>query len=114
MCGVVVVVCGRYDPQVIRRVFRWTWHYLRRAASADFTCAIRCLAREVEKTGTGLSVSPPLLYTSGPKTTIRPTAELTLLHVGHPQLSGLALFTSVRVGKDGHPFKIRSTCSSAT
>ena len=45
---------------------------------------------------------------------IRPTAELTLLHVGHPQLSGLALFTSVRVGKDGLPFKIRSTCSSAT
>ena len=113
MCG-FVIACGRCDPQVIRRVSGWTWHYLRRAASADFTCATRCLAREVEETGTGLCVSPPLLYMSAPRTTTRPTAERTLLHVGHPQPFGSALFTHVRVGKDGHPFKIRSMCSSAT
>jgi hypothetical protein len=44
---------------------------------------------------------------------IRPTAELTLLHVG-PQLSGSALFTQVGMGKAGHPFKVHPTCSAAT
>jgi hypothetical protein len=86
MCG-FVVACRRYDPQVMRHVSGWAWHYLRRTALADFTCAIRCFARELEKTGTGPCVSPSLLYMSGPRTTIRPTAELTLLHVDHPQPS---------------------------
>jgi exopolysaccharide biosynthesis polyprenyl glycosylphosphotransferase len=91
-----------------------------------------------------LCVSPALLDVAGPRTTIRPTAGLTLLHVDHPQLSGLrlvvkdlfdrcvaaaallllfplltllgltiwlsdrgpALFTQVRVGKDGRAFRI--------
>ncbi len=105
---------------------------------------LRSLAWELEKTGTDLCVSPALLDVAGPRTTIRPTAGLTLLHVDHPQLSGSrlvlkglfdrsvaaaalimlapvmavlvvaiwlsdggpALFTQVRVGKDGHSFKI--------
>jgi exopolysaccharide biosynthesis polyprenyl glycosylphosphotransferase len=42
----------------------------------------------LEKTGTDLCVAPALLDVAGPRTTIRPTAGLTLLHVDHPQLSG--------------------------
>jgi len=105
---------------------------------------LRSLAWELEKTGTDLCVSPALLDVAGPRTTIRPTAGLTLLHVDHPQLSGLrlvlkglfdrcaaaaalvmlapvmvalavavwlhdrgpALFTQVRVGKDGNSFRM--------
>ena len=105
---------------------------------------LRSLAWELEKTGTDLCVSPALLDVAGPRTTIRPTAGLTLLHVDHPQLSGFrlvlkglfdrcaaaaalimlapvmgalaaaiwlhdrgpALFTQIRVGKDGHAFRL--------
>jgi exopolysaccharide biosynthesis polyprenyl glycosylphosphotransferase len=105
---------------------------------------LRRLAWELEKTGTDLCVSPALLDVAGPRTTVRPTAGLTLLHVDHPRLSGLrlilktlfdrcvaaaallllspllavfcaaiwlhdrgpALFTQVRVGKDGHVFRL--------
>jgi exopolysaccharide biosynthesis polyprenyl glycosylphosphotransferase len=49
---------------------------------------LRQLAWELEKTGTDLYVAPALLDVAGPRTTVRPTAGLTLLHVGHPQLSG--------------------------
>ena len=52
---------------------------------------LRRLAWELEKTGTDLCVSPALLDVAGPRTTIRPTAGLTLLHVDHPQLSGFRL-----------------------
>ena len=105
---------------------------------------LRTLAWELEKTGTDLCVAPALLDVAGPRTTVRQTAGLTLLHVDHPQLSGPrqvvkdlfdrgaaalalvflspvmiavalavrlsdpgpALFTQIRVGKDGRPFKI--------
>jgi exopolysaccharide biosynthesis polyprenyl glycosylphosphotransferase len=105
---------------------------------------LRQLAWQLEKTGTDLCVAPALLDVAGPRTTIRPTAGLTLLHVDHPQLSGPrqvlkdlfdrcaaavalillsplmlalavmirwsdsgpALFTQIRVGKDGELFKI--------
>lgn len=105
---------------------------------------LRSLAWELEKSGTDLCVSPALLDVAGPRTTIRPTAGLTLVHVDHPQLSGFrliakdlfdrsvaatalialfpllavlgltiwlhdrgpALFTQIRVGKDGRVFKI--------
>lgn len=105
---------------------------------------LRTLAWELEKTGTDLYVAPALLDVAGPRTTIRPTAGLTLLHVDHPQLSGPgqvlkdlfdrsvaalvllmlsplmlaialairltdkgpALFRQIRVGKDGHQFRI--------
>ena len=105
---------------------------------------LRSLAWELEKTGTDLCVSPALLDVAGPRTTIRPTAGLTLLHVDHPQLSGArlvikglfdrcaagialivlspllmllaltirlsdrgpALFTQIRVGRDGRAFRI--------
>jgi exopolysaccharide biosynthesis polyprenyl glycosylphosphotransferase len=49
---------------------------------------LRTLAWELEKTGTDLCVAPALLDVAGPRTTVRPTAGLTLLHVDHPQLSG--------------------------
>ncbi|TVZ02030.1 sugar transferase [Trebonia kvetii] len=49
---------------------------------------LRTLAWELEKTGTDLCVAPALLDVAGPRTTIRATAGLTLLHVDHPQLSG--------------------------
>jgi len=52
---------------------------------------LRSLAWELQKTGTDLCVSPALLDVAGPRTTIRPTAGLTLLHVDHPQLSGTRL-----------------------
>jgi lipopolysaccharide/colanic/teichoic acid biosynthesis glycosyltransferase len=61
---------------------------------------LRTLAWELEKTGTDLYVAPALLDVAGPRTTIRPAAGLTLLHVDHPQL------TQTRVGKDGKPFRI--------
>ena len=105
---------------------------------------LRSLAWELEKTGTDLCVAPSLLDVAGPRTTIRPTAGLTLLHVDHPRLAGFrlvlkglfdrcaaammlimlapvmsalavaiwlhdrgpALFTQVRVGKNGHAFRI--------
>jgi exopolysaccharide biosynthesis polyprenyl glycosylphosphotransferase len=49
---------------------------------------LRTLAWELEKTSTDLCVAPALIDVAGPRTTIRPTAGLTLLHVDHPQLSG--------------------------
>ena len=52
---------------------------------------LRTLAWALEKTGTDLCVSPALLDVAGPRTTIRPTAGLTLLHVDHPQLTGMRL-----------------------
>lgn len=52
---------------------------------------LRGLAWELEKTGTDLCVSPALLDVAGPRTTIRSTAGLTLLHVDHPQLTGVRL-----------------------
>jgi len=52
---------------------------------------LRGLAWDLEKTGTGLCVSPALLDVAGPRTTIRQTAGLTLLHVDHPQLGGIRL-----------------------
>ncbi len=52
---------------------------------------LRSLAWELEKTGTDLCVAPSLLDVAGPRTTIRPTAGLTLLHVDHPQLGGVRL-----------------------
>jgi exopolysaccharide biosynthesis polyprenyl glycosylphosphotransferase len=105
---------------------------------------LRQLAWDLEKTGTDLCVAPALLDVAGPRTTIRPIAGLTLLHVDHPQLSGArrvlkgifdrvvalialillsplfaalavvirlsdngpVLFTQMRVGKEGRPFKM--------
>jgi exopolysaccharide biosynthesis polyprenyl glycosylphosphotransferase len=52
---------------------------------------LRALAWELEKAGTELCVSPALLDVAGPRTTIRPTAGLTLLHVDHPRLDGIRL-----------------------
>jgi hypothetical protein len=63
--------------------------YERRSARQTWTWA--SLAGELEKTGTDPCVSPALLDVAGPRTTIRPTAGLTLLHVDHPQLAGTRL-----------------------
>ena len=72
-----------------------------RAVGADTVAVLACpemdglrlrgLAWELEKTGTDLCVSPALLDVAGPRTTVRPTAGLTLLHVDHPRLGGVRL-----------------------
>jgi exopolysaccharide biosynthesis polyprenyl glycosylphosphotransferase len=49
---------------------------------------LRDLAWELEKTGTDLCVAPALLDVAGPRTTIRPTAGLPLLHLDHPEVTG--------------------------
>ena len=49
---------------------------------------LRRLAWDLEKVGTEMCVAPALLDVAGPRTTIRPVAGLTLLHVDHPQLDG--------------------------
>ena len=50
---------------------------------------LRDLAWELEKTGTDLCVAPALLDVAGPRTTIRPVAGLPLLHVDHPEFTGI-------------------------
>jgi exopolysaccharide biosynthesis polyprenyl glycosylphosphotransferase len=50
---------------------------------------LRELAWELEATGTDLCVAPALLDVAGPRTTIRPVAGLPLLHVDHPEFSGV-------------------------
>jgi len=58
-------------------------------SSSDLdSVTLRQIAWGLEKTGTELCVAPALLDVAGPRTTIRPIAGLTLLHVDHPQLSG--------------------------
>jgi exopolysaccharide biosynthesis polyprenyl glycosylphosphotransferase len=51
--------------------------------------ALRRLAWRLEKTRTDLVVAPALMDVAGPRTTIRPVAGLPLLHVEHPELSGV-------------------------
>jgi exopolysaccharide biosynthesis polyprenyl glycosylphosphotransferase len=50
---------------------------------------LRDLAWALEKSGTDLCVAPALLDVAGPRTTIRPTAGLPLLHMDHPEFSGV-------------------------
>jgi exopolysaccharide biosynthesis polyprenyl glycosylphosphotransferase len=50
---------------------------------------LRELAWELEKTGTDLCVAPALLDVAGPRTTIRPVAGLPLLHMDHPEFTGI-------------------------
>ena len=50
---------------------------------------LRALAWELEKTATDLCVAPALMDVAGPRTTIRPVAGLPLLHVDHPELTGV-------------------------
>jgi len=49
---------------------------------------LRDLAWALEKSGTDLCVAPALLDVAGPRTTIRPTAGLPLLHMDHPEFTG--------------------------
>ncbi|MFC4900116.1 nucleoside-diphosphate sugar epimerase/dehydratase [Streptosporangium amethystogenes subsp. fukuiense] len=51
--------------------------------------ALRRLAWRLEKTDTDLVVAPALMEVAGPRITIRPAAGLPLLHVDHPEISGL-------------------------
>ncbi|HEY2553217.1 MAG TPA: sugar transferase [Streptosporangiaceae bacterium] len=57
---------------------------------------LRDLAWELEKTDTDLCVAPALLDVAGPRTTIRPVAGLPLLHLDHPEFTGIR-----RLIKDG-------------
>lgn len=50
---------------------------------------LRDLAWQLEKSDTDLCVAPALLDVAGPRTTIRPIAGLPLLHMDHPEFSGL-------------------------
>ena len=50
---------------------------------------LRDLAWALEKTSTDLCVAPALLDVAGPRTTIRPIAGLPLLHVDHPEFTGM-------------------------
>src|SRR5262249_16943184 len=50
---------------------------------------LRDLPWALEKLGTDLCVAPALLDVAGPRTTIRPTAGLPLLHMDHPEFSGV-------------------------
>ncbi len=50
---------------------------------------LRELAWELEATGTDLCVAPALMDVAGPRTTIRPVAGLPLLHVDHPEFTGV-------------------------
>ncbi len=92
---------GRDASVTESRVSRWsaTWSdaadVVRRSGAATVAVLpspemdgvkLRALAWELEKTGTDLYVAPALLDVAGPRTTIRPTAGLTLLHVDHPHV----------------------------
>ncbi|HEY2550984.1 MAG TPA: sugar transferase [Streptosporangiaceae bacterium] len=50
---------------------------------------LRDLAWELEKSGTDLHVASALLDVAGPRTTIRPVAGLPLLHLDHPEFTGI-------------------------
>jgi exopolysaccharide biosynthesis polyprenyl glycosylphosphotransferase len=50
---------------------------------------LRDLVWALETTGTDVCVAPALLDIAGPRTTIRPTAGLPLLHLDHPDLRGM-------------------------
>jgi exopolysaccharide biosynthesis polyprenyl glycosylphosphotransferase len=50
--------------------------------------ALRRLGWKLEKTETTLLVAPALLDVAGPRTTVRPVADLPLLHVEHIELTG--------------------------
>jgi exopolysaccharide biosynthesis polyprenyl glycosylphosphotransferase len=59
-------------------------------ADRDLTrVRLRELAWELEATGTDLCLAPALLDVAGPRTSIRPVAGLPLLHVDHPEFSGI-------------------------
>jgi exopolysaccharide biosynthesis polyprenyl glycosylphosphotransferase len=60
---------------------------------------LRQLAWDLEKTGTELCVAPALLDVAGPRTTIRPTAGLPLLHLDHPEFSGTRLIVKAAFDK---------------
>jgi len=83
-----VPVIGDLDdtPDVVRRCGAQTVAVL--SCPEIDGVRLRKLAWELEKTGTDLCLAPALLDVAGPRTTIRPTAGLTLLHVDHAQLSG--------------------------
>lgn len=51
--------------------------------------ALRRLAWRLEKTDTDLVVAPALMEVAGPRITIRPVAGLPLLHVEHPEITGI-------------------------
>jgi exopolysaccharide biosynthesis polyprenyl glycosylphosphotransferase len=50
---------------------------------------LRELAWELEKTGTSLCVAPAILDIAGPRTCIMPAAGLPLVHMEHPEFTGM-------------------------
>jgi exopolysaccharide biosynthesis polyprenyl glycosylphosphotransferase len=85
----IPVLGGLTEADVIGAVRRSGADTVAVLSSSDLDgVALRQLAWGLEKTGTALCVAPALLDVAGPRTSIRPTAGLTLLHVDHPELSG--------------------------
>jgi exopolysaccharide biosynthesis polyprenyl glycosylphosphotransferase len=76
-------------PEVVRRFNADTVAVL--ACPEMAGSQLRQLAWDLEKTGTDLCVAPALLDVAGPRTTIRPTAGLPLLHMDHPEFTGFRL-----------------------
>ena len=117
----VATTHGRYDGPATKRLSTWTKDYLFKAALADLGCAMVgvFVAAQVgfgsKITATHLAFSLALLglwlaavwltggcdarligmgllqEVAGRRTTVRSTAGLTLLHVDHPQLTGIRL-----------------------
>ena len=85
-----VPVIGDLDdtPDVVRRCGAQTVAVL--ACPEINGVRLRQLAWELEKTDTDLCLAPALLDVAGPRTTVSPTAGLTLLYVDHPELAGSA------------------------
>ena len=53
---------------------------------------IRDLSWQLEKLGVDLVVSPGIVDVAGPRLTVRPVADLPLIHVGKPQYQGAKRF----------------------
>src|SRR6185437_8277175 len=85
--GIPFVGGLRNVPQVVARYKADTVAVL--ACPEMSGVRLRELAWELEKAGTDLCVAPALLDVAGPRTTIRPVAGLPLLHMDHPEFTGL-------------------------
>ncbi len=84
-----VPVAGRLDD-VAAAVTAFAAHTVAVLACPEMDAdRLRELAWKLEKTGTDLFVAPILMDVAGPRTTIRPVAGLPLLHVDHPDLTGI-------------------------
>jgi len=84
----IPVIGGLHSvADVVKRVEADTVAVL--ACSEMMGARLRNLAWALEKSGADICVAPALLDVAGPRTTIRPIAGLPLLHVDHPEFTGI-------------------------